>query len=67
MDEVGRNFERGLSLSLAAAESGPNKLYTNDGRAAGSDDEQFFMPNRYPVDYCSYKLANNCGRAISTE
>jgi hypothetical protein len=34
---------RGGSLSLAAPERGPRKLYANLGRAAGQDDDDAFL------------------------
>lgn len=39
-----------VSLSLAAPEFGPRKLYANLGRAAGQDDDQAFAIIWNPVD-----------------
>jgi uncharacterized protein (DUF736 family) len=39
-----------VSLSLAAPEFGPRKLYANLGRAAGQDDEDVFAVIWNPVD-----------------
>ena len=39
-----------VSLSLAAPEFGPKKLYANLGRAAGSDDYQLYAVIWNPAD-----------------
>jgi uncharacterized protein (DUF736 family) len=39
-----------VSLSLAAPEFGPRKLYSNLGRAAGQDDEDVFAVIWNPAD-----------------
>ena len=39
-----------ISLSLAAPEFGPKKLYANLGRAAGSDDENLYAVIWNPAD-----------------
>jgi uncharacterized protein (DUF736 family) len=39
-----------VSLSLAAPEFGPRKLYANLGRAAGQDDEDVFAVIWNPAD-----------------
>jgi len=39
-----------VSLSLAAPEFGPKKLYANLGRAAGQDDESVYAVIWNPVD-----------------
>jgi uncharacterized protein (DUF736 family) len=39
-----------VSLSIATPEFGPRKLYANLGRAAGSDDENFFAVIWNPGD-----------------
>ena len=39
-----------VSLSLAAPEFGPRKLYANLGRAAGQDDDEAFAVIWNPVD-----------------
>ena len=39
-----------VSLSLAAPEFGPRKLYANLGRAAGQDDENVFAVIWNPAD-----------------
>jgi uncharacterized protein (DUF736 family) len=43
----GRDY---VSLSLAAPEFGPRRLYANLGRAAGQDDEDAFAVIWNPVD-----------------
>ena len=43
----GRNY---VSLSLAAPEFGPRRLYANLGRAAGQDDDETFALIWNPVD-----------------
>jgi len=56
--EVGAGWERTgkasgkryVSLSLAAPEFGPRKLYCNLGRAAGSDDDNQFALIWNPAD-----------------
>jgi uncharacterized protein (DUF736 family) len=40
-----------VSLSLAAPEFGPRKLYANLGRAAGQDDDSVFALIWNPADY----------------
>jgi uncharacterized protein (DUF736 family) len=39
-----------VSLSIAAPEFGPRKLYANLGRAAGQDDEEVFAVIWNPAD-----------------
>ena len=39
-----------VSLSLAAPEFGPRKLYANLGRAAGQDDDDVFALIWNPAD-----------------
>ena len=39
-----------VSLSLAAPEFGPKKLYANLGKAAGQDDEQLYAVIWNPAD-----------------
>jgi uncharacterized protein (DUF736 family) len=39
-----------VSLSIAAPEFGPKKLYANLGKAAGSDDENLYAVIWNPVD-----------------
>ena len=39
-----------MSLSLAAPEFGPRKLYANLGRAAGQDDDEVFAMIWNPAD-----------------
>lgn len=39
-ETTGRSY---VSLSLAAPEFGPRRLYANLGRAAGSDDDSFVL------------------------
>ena len=39
-----------ISLSLAAPEFGPRKLYANLGRAAGQDDDNVFAVIWNPAD-----------------
>ena len=43
----GRDY---VSLSLAAPEFGPRRLYANLGRAAGQDDDETFALSWNPVD-----------------
>ncbi len=43
----GRDY---VSLSLAAPEFGPRRLYANLGRAAGQDDDETFALIWNPVD-----------------
>jgi len=43
----GRDY---VSLSLAAPEFGPRRLYANLGRAAGQDDEDTFAIMWNPAD-----------------
>jgi uncharacterized protein (DUF736 family) len=48
---TGKNSgKRYVSLSLAAPEFGPRKLYCNLGRAAGLDDDTLFALIWNPVD-----------------
>jgi uncharacterized protein (DUF736 family) len=46
-----------VSLSLAAPEFGPRKLYANLGRAAGQDDDSVFTVIWNPADEVSPALA----------
>jgi uncharacterized protein (DUF736 family) len=39
-----------VSLSIAAPEFGPRKLYANLGRAAGQDDEEVYAVIWHPAD-----------------
>ena len=39
-----------VSLSIAAPEFGPKKLYANLGKAAGQDDEQLYAVIWNPAD-----------------
>lgn len=50
---IGRGKNSGkdyVSLSLAAPEFGPRKLYANLGRAAGQDDDSVFAVIWNPAD-----------------
>ena len=46
-ENSGRDY---VSLSLAAPEFGPRRLYANLGRAAGQDDDETFALIWNPVD-----------------
>jgi uncharacterized protein (DUF736 family) len=49
-DDRYKGHLRAVSLSIAAPEFGPKKLYANLGRAAGSDEENLYAVIWNPGD-----------------